>query len=288
MNRDLTGKVILVTGATDGIGRAAALEFARRGASVAIVGRNQEKGEHVVHELRAASNNPSIELFVGDLSTIAGVRGVAAAFKAKHTRLDVLANNAGALFRTHLLSADGFEMTFALNHLSYFVLTQELLDLLATTPGARVVNTASDPPPSLGAIDFDDLVTRPSGKAGFPVYFASKVANVLFTRELARRVHRQGIRANCFNPGVVATKFLTRGNAFVRALRVLVRPFSRSPAKGAETLVWLATSAEAAELSGEFWADKKITTTATPTTDPEIAVKLWELTEAVVRRADET
>ena len=128
-----------------------------------------------------------------------------------------------------MLTADGVETTFALNHLSYFVLTHELLDVLVASPDPRVANTASDPPRSLGTIDMNDFVTRQSGKAGFPAYFASKVANVLFTREMAHRVKTQGIRVNCFNPGVVATKFLTQGNAVARVMRIQMRPFSRTP-----------------------------------------------------------
>lgn len=286
MSLDLLGKVILVTGATDGIGKAAAHQFARRGATVVIAGRSKDKGLQVVEELRSATNNQSIELLVGDLTTVAGTKAVAAAFKAKHSKLDVLANNAGALFPGRALTADGVETTFALNHLSYFVLTHELLDALAASPDPRVVNTASNPPPSMGTIDFNDFVSRQSGKAAFPVYFASKVANVLFTREMAHRVKTQGIRVNCFNPGVVATKFLTQGDAVARVMRLLMRPFSRTPDKAAETLVWLATSSEAGKFSGEFFADKKVATTATPTTDPELARRLWALTEEVLARIE--
>lgn len=286
LSLDLVGKVILVTGGTDGIGKSASHQFARRGATVVIVGRNKDKGLQAVEEMRSETNNQSIELLVGDLTTVAGTKAVAAAFKSRHSKLDVLANNAGALFPDRTLTADGVESTFALNHLSYFVLTHELLDVLAASPDPRVVNTASNPPPSLGTIDMNDFVTRQSGKVGFPVYFVSKVANILFTREMARRVETQGIRVNCFHPGVVATNFLTQGNAFARVMKILTKPFLRTADKAAETMVWLATSSEAGKFTGEFFADKKVIKSATPTTDPELALRLWALTEEVLARIE--
>jgi NAD(P)-dependent dehydrogenase (short-subunit alcohol dehydrogenase family) len=217
MNRDLEGKVFLVTGATEGIGKAAALEFARRGAALTIVGRNPEKSERVKAELEAAAGGP-VELLLGDLSKLADIRAVALAFKAKHDRLDVLVNNAGGVFNKRALSADGFEMTFALNHLGYFLLTRELLGLLEKTPGARVVSTSSGAH-AMGKIDFDDIAKRPSGKAGFSVYGASKLANILFTRELSRRLSGSGAVANCLHPGFVQTGFgLNNGGLMAGAI----------------------------------------------------------------------
>src|SRR5579859_3340619 len=206
MAHDLEGKVILVTGATEGIGKAACDTFAARGATLVVVARNREKGERLVEAWKKASGNERIELLVGDLSKQDEVRGVARGFRATHDRLDVLCNNAGALFAKYQRSADGFEMTFALNHLSYFLLTHELLPVLMQTRGARIVNTSSDAHRG-GRLDLETIARRPSKRAGFFAYSDSKLANILFTRELARRISGSGVVANCFHPGFVRTGF---------------------------------------------------------------------------------
>ncbi|MGK3979620.1 SDR family NAD(P)-dependent oxidoreductase [Sorangium sp. So ce118] len=179
--------------------KAAALEFARRGATLVIVGRSKEKSERVVSELAAASGNDRIELLLGDLSRLADVRAVADAFRAKHDRLDVLVNNAGAFFNECRLSADGIEMTFALNHVAYFLLTTRLLDLLQKTHGARVISTSSGGH-RVGKVDLATIAKR-DGRAGMRAYGDSKLANILFTRELARHLAGSGATANCYHPG---------------------------------------------------------------------------------------
>src|SRR5713101_5966218 len=200
MSQDLAGKVFLVTGATEGIGKAACRTFAERGATLVVTARNREKGERVVAEWKGATGNDRIELLLGDLSKLDDVRAVARAFRAKHDRLHVLVNNAGALFVKYQLSAEGFEMTFALNHLSYFLLTHELLSVLHPSEGARIINTSSHAHRS-GRIDLETIARRPSKKAGFRAYSDSKLANILFTRELARRLPEGGVTVNCFHPG---------------------------------------------------------------------------------------
>lgn len=276
MESDLAGKTFLLTGATEGIGKAAALQFAKRGARLTIVGRNREKSERVLSELKAASGNEHIELLLGDLSSLAEIRAVAEAFKAKHQRLDVLVNNAGAAFEKKHLSADGLEMTFALNHLGYFLLTSELMGLIEQTPGARVVCTSSVGH-KMGRIDFDDIAKRPSGKSGFGVYCDSKLANILFTRELARHLAGRDATANCFHPGFVHSGFgLNNGGAWKAVIGATGSIFGRSPEKGAETLVWLATSPEAGKISGEYFHDKKISATTKSAKDEALAKKLWE------------
>ncbi|HET9931208.1 MAG TPA: SDR family NAD(P)-dependent oxidoreductase, partial [Polyangiaceae bacterium] len=202
MANDLEGRVILLTGATEGIGKAAAHELSRRGATLVLVGRNREKGERLVGELKGSSKNSNIDLLIGDLSSLADVRAVAEAFRRKYDRLHVLVNNAGALFRDYVLSKDGIEMTFALNHMGYFLLTRELLELLKSTPGARIVCTSSHAHRG-GRIDVDTISTRPDGRAGFRAYCDSKLANILFTKELARRLLGTNVSANCFHPGFV-------------------------------------------------------------------------------------
>jgi NAD(P)-dependent dehydrogenase (short-subunit alcohol dehydrogenase family) len=279
MAKDLTGKVFLITGATDGIGKAAARQFVERGADVTIVARSKVKGERVLAELAEGIAEARVDLLVYDLSKLSEVRAAAAAFKAKHDRLDVLVNNAGGLFQKKQLSADGFEMTFALNHLAYQVLTTELLDLLRRTPGARVVSTSSGAHMT-GKINFDDLARRPSGKVGFTAYGDSKLANILFTRELARRLAGSGATANCFHPGFVRTAFgQNNGGLLAMTIGAFAAAFARTPQKGAETLVYLATSPEVAGQSGQYFYDKKVARTTALAKDDALATRLWEYTE---------
>ena len=205
MSQDLAGKVFLITGATDGIGKAAAMDFAKRGASLTIVGRNKEKTEQVLAELRSASGNERLELLLCDLSRPADVRRAAEAFKAQHDRIDVLVNNAGATFRSPVMGPDGIELTFALNHLAYFQLTTSMLDLIRKTPGARVVSTSSAMQ-ARGVLNLEKTPTSLDG-SGVGAYAASKLANVLFTKELQRRLEGTTATANCFHPGTVRTRF---------------------------------------------------------------------------------
>lgn len=282
MDGDLKGKTILVTGATEGIGKAAALDFSRRGATVVIVGRNPEKTERVRSEIEQASGNP-VESILGDLALVSENRRVAREFLAKHDRLDVLVNNAGALFQSRKLTAEGFEMTFALNHLAYFVLTNELLDVLKKTPGARIVSTSSGAHAS-GKLDLDDIAVRSKRYFGFEVYGSSKLANILFTRELARRLEGTGVTVNCFHPGFVHTGFGS-ANGFVSPfIKVGAVLFGRSPEKGAETLIWLATSPEAASFTGEYFMDKKTSRRTRKAKSDELAKQLWDLTEGLLTK----
>jgi NAD(P)-dependent dehydrogenase (short-subunit alcohol dehydrogenase family) len=255
---DLDAKVFLMTGATEGIGKAAGKAFAERGATLVITARNRDKGERLVADWKATTGNGRIELLTGDLSKLDDVRAVAAAFRARHDRLDVLVNNAGAFFTSHQLTADGLEMTFALNHLSYFLMTHELMDVLKRTEGARIVNTSSGAHRS-GRLDLDTVARRPSKKVGYATYCDSKLANILFTRVLARRLSGTAVTANCFHPGFVRTGFGLNNHDFMgAAIKVSALLFGRTPEKGAETLIWLATSPEAARYSGEYFQDRAV------------------------------
>jgi NAD(P)-dependent dehydrogenase (short-subunit alcohol dehydrogenase family) len=281
MARDLTGKVFLVTGATMGIGKEACRDFARRGATLAIVGRSKEKTERVRAELVEDSGNDRIEVLIGDLSRVAEVEQVATDFRARRNRLDVLVNNAGAIFTNRQVSADGFELTFALNHLAYFVLTRELWGLLAGTPGARVVSTASAAH-ERGVLDLQDVAYANKDYSGWRAYGTSKLANILFTRELARRAGGQLI-ANCVHPGWVATGFALNNPGVVPMLiRLFGAVFARTPTKGAETIVWAATSPEAARLNGEYLHDCSVARTSDLAKDDALALGLWELSERLV------
>jgi len=279
MSPDLQGKVFLVTGATEGLGKAAAREFAKRGAELVLVARNKEKGERVVAELRKATGDNDISLMVADMSSIADIKRAAAEFRAYDTKLDVLVNNAGALFTDYQLSKDGLEMTFALNHMGYFGVTFSLLDLLKRTQGARVVSTSSLGH-KIGKFELGRIAKREPGHAGWAAYGESKYANILFTRELARRLEGSGATANCFHPSFVNSGFGLNNGGFLKLAFSVVSPiFARTPEKAADTLIWLATSPEAASHTGEYFSDRRITKVVEPKHSGELAGGLWELSE---------
>ena len=286
--QDLTNKVFLVTGATDGIGKAAATEFARRGASVTLVGRNPEKTERVVAELKAATGNKNLDYLLCDLSRMAEVKRMAETFKTGHDRLDVLVNNAGATFKNPVLGPDGYELTFALNHLACFQLTTALLDLIRATPGARVVSTSSSMQ-ARGKLDLPRTATSLEG-SGPAAYATSKLANILFTKELQRRLSGMTAVANCFEPGMVRTQFGGFGSDqgfLLNIVYALAKPFSISPEQGADSLIWLATSPEAAAVQGQYISKRKPATPSKQALDVKLAEELWALSERLCAKAVE-
>jgi len=261
--------LVILTGATRGIGQAAAVELARQGAEVAVVGRDPERVKAVAREALAAGQGPSVHEYVADLSLMAEVRTLAEEIRSRHQSIDVLANNAGALFASRRTTAEGLEQTFALNHLGPFLLTNLLRDRLA---GGRVVTTASDAH-TRGQLALEDLQSESSYSA-MRVYGTSKLCNILFTRELARRAPE--LHANCFHPGVVRTGFGKNENGVWKILTTLGSPFFRSPQRGASSLVWLALSDQAAELNGEYVVDEKVRSPSAQAQDPILAEALWE------------
>jgi NAD(P)-dependent dehydrogenase (short-subunit alcohol dehydrogenase family) len=261
--------LVLLTGATRGIGRAAAVELARAGAEVALVGREPERVQAVAREARAAGGGAPVHEHVADLTLMSEVRSLAEGVRASYEHIDVLANNAGALFASRKQTAEGLERTFALNHLAPFLLTNLLRDRLA---GGRVVTTASDAHES-GRLDLDDLQSEQS-YAAMRVYGTSKLCNVLFTRELARRAPE--LHANCFHPGVVRTGFAKNENGIWKVLTTLAGPFFRSPERGARSLVWLSLSEEAAPLTGEYVQDEKVLAPSAQAQDEALAEGLWQ------------
>lgn len=267
--------VVVLTGATRGIGRAAAVELARRGAELALVGREPERVRAVASEARGAGGGAPVHEHVADLAEMSEVRRLAAEISDRHERVDVLANNAGALFASRRVTADGYEQTFALNHLAPFLLTNLLRERLG---GGRVVTTASDAHQS-GRLDLDDLQSEKSYSA-MRVYGTSKLCNILFTRELARRAPE--LHANCFHPGVVRTGFGKNENGIWRILTTLGGPFFRSPERGARSLVWLALSDPGAELTGQYVVDEKVATPSAQARDDFLAARLWELSAELV------
>lgn len=268
-------QVVVLTGATRGIGRAAAAELARRGVELVLVGRERERVDAVVREAEAASGGHPVHGHVADLAVMADVRALAATLREHHKRIDVLANNAGALFASRKVTPEGIEQTFALNHLAPFLLTSLLLDRLA---GGRVVTTASDAHTG-GQLDLDDLQSERSYSA-MRVYGTSKLCNILFTRELARRAPE--LHANCFHPGTVRTGFGKNDNGIWKLLTTVGAPFFRSPERGARSLVWLATSEEGARLTGEYVTDEKVAQPSAAAQDPALARELWERSAALV------
>jgi NAD(P)-dependent dehydrogenase (short-subunit alcohol dehydrogenase family) len=271
----MDGKVCLITGATSGIGKATAMELASMGASVVMVGRDRARGEAALAEVKEGSANASVDLLLADLSSQEDIRRLAGEFKEAHPRLDVLINNAGVIRSKRVASADGIEMTFAINHLAHFLLTNLLLDLLKATAPSRIVNVSSGEQRN-GTIDFDDL----QGEKGYKTakaYGQSKLANVLFTYELARRLEGTGVSANCLHPGAGVRTNLGSGVSGVFGFTVrALTPFMKSPEKGAETSIYLASSAEVEGLSGGYFVKKAEARSSDMSHDERIARRLWE------------
>jgi NAD(P)-dependent dehydrogenase (short-subunit alcohol dehydrogenase family) len=264
--------LVLLTGATRGIGQAAAVALASEGAEVALVGRDADRVAAVANEARAAGGGAAVHEHVADLTLMSEVRRLAEEVRTAYERIDVLANNAGALFASRQETSEGLERTFALNHLAPFLLTNLLRDRLG---GGRVVTTASDAHKG-GRLDLDDLQSQ-KGYAAMRVYGTSKLCNILFTRELARRAPE--LHPNCFHPGVVRTGFGKNENGIWKLATTVAGPFFRSPARGARSLVWLALSQEAAGLTGEYVQDEKVLAPSAQAQDPILAQGLWEHSE---------
>ncbi len=290
----MQGKTVLITGATDGIGQATAEALAVQGARVIAVGRNQVKGEMCIAAMRKKTGNGNMDFCQADLSSQKDVRRLARTIQTEHDGLDVLINNAGGLFASRKLSADGIEMTLALNHLAYFLLTRLLLDQLRATPGARIVNVASHA--HRGArLDFDDLQFS-RRYAGWTAYQRSKLCNLLFTHKLARKLGPAGPTVNALHPGFVRSH-LGQGrvdnSVFWRGVAAVVfrLPLAISTAEGARPSVHLASAPELAGVTGEYFSSGVVgrnrlrirpTTPSEAARDPAIAARLWDVSEALI------
>ena len=280
----MQGRICLITGATNGIGKSTAQALARMGATVVIVGRNAQKTAQVVEEIRAASGNHTVDSLLADLSSRQEVRRLASEFKSKYSQLHVLLNNAGGTFTTRQLSADGIEMTFALNHLAYFQLTNLLLDTIKASAPARIINVSSDAH-SGGKIEFDNLQGERSYSI-FGPYGNSKLANILFTTELARRLEGTGVTANALHPGFTSTGFgKNNPGLLMKMIRAVVPLIARSPEKGAATSIYLASSPEVQRISGKYFVDCRVTPPAPQATNSAVARKLWDISAEMVHLA---
>jgi NAD(P)-dependent dehydrogenase (short-subunit alcohol dehydrogenase family) len=268
-------EICMVTGATSGIGAVTARALAEKGATLVVVGRNAEKSEATVNHIRQQTGNPQVEYLVADLSVQTEVRQLAEQFKSRYRHLHVLVNNAGAFFLSRQLSADGLEMTFALNHLGYFLLTYLLLDVLKASAPARIVNVSSNGHRGM-KINFEDLQSQ-GRYAAMGAYGQSKLANLLFTYELARRLEGSGVTANALHPGFVATNLAANNGWLARLFLPLVHLFAISPEEGAQTVIYLATSREVEGVTGKYFVDKKPVESSPESYDREAAMRLWQV-----------
>jgi NAD(P)-dependent dehydrogenase (short-subunit alcohol dehydrogenase family) len=283
MGERMHGKTVLITGANQGIGKASAIELARQGARVVLVSRNEAKGLAALEEVKAQAKGAPPELLVADLASLASVRRLAGEFMAKHDRLDVLLNNAGLLVPSRRVTVDGIEETFAVNHLAPFVLTSELLGLLKASGPSRIVNVSSEAH-RRATMNWDDLEFR-KGYGGIKVYSQSKLANVLFTYELARRLTGTGVTANCLHPGVIASGFGQTYKGVFSVLLKVAKPFLLTPEQGSRTSVYLASSAEVEGVSGKYFDKCKAVSSNKVSYDEASWSRLWEISLGLTAEA---
>jgi NAD(P)-dependent dehydrogenase (short-subunit alcohol dehydrogenase family) len=281
---NMRNKVVVITGATSGIGQIAAEKLAAMGARIVQIARDPVRGSAAIERLRAINPQAAPSIFYADLSRISEMKRVASEIAAAEPRIDLFVNNAGAIFGRRQLTADGLEMTFALNHMAYFVVTHELLHRLS--PEARIICTSSDAHET-AILDLDDLQSEKAyrwslpvwlryGGPGFTVYGRSKLCNILFTRELSRRLRGSGITANCFHPGFVATRFGNRAGGLIQFGVGVAKRFARTPEQGAKTLVYLASSPQVSGVSGKYFHDEHEVQPSKAAQDDAVAAALWQ------------
>ena len=276
-NGGMESKVVLITGGTSGIGRAAATALAAMGAEVVVTGRSRERGESAVEEIRDTSGNGRVSLMLADLAVQAEVRGLAEEFRERYDRLDVLVNNAGIIQSKRTETPDGIELTLAVNHLAPFLLTNLLLDLLKKSAPSRIITVSSEA--RRGAkIDFEDLQSERRYRP-FKVYGMTKLANILFTYELAERLEGTGVVANSLHPGGVNTNFGNNNRSFGTLIFRAFKPFMRTPEQGADTVVYLAVSPEAGKMTGRYLTDRKVVSSFEDPHDEVMQKRLWEVSE---------
>ncbi len=277
--RPMTGKTVLITGGTGGIGRAAAIGLASMGARVGITGRDRDRADEAAAVIARKSGGATVDVFVADMTSQTEVRGLADEVLVAYPQLDVLLNNVGGFWAHRHVTADGLERTFALNHLAPFLLTSLLLDRLIASAPARIVTVASAAQ-SMGTINFGDLMGEHK-YSGQQAYNQSKLANVMFTYELARRLDGSGVTATVLHPGLTSTNFSAEDPAMAFLVRVL-RPFMQSPERGADTAVYLASSPEAEGMTGTYFANRKARKSRATSYDTATTARLWQLSAELV------
>ncbi len=280
INSSLSGKICLVTGGTSGIGQVTARELTRLGAEVVITARSQEKLFRAIDEIQSQTGNDRVSGLVGDLSSQEEVRSMADGFKDQYKRLDVLVNNAGAVYFRRTMSSDGIEITFAGNHLGPFLLTNLLLDVIQESTPARIVNVSSNSHEGK-VLDFDDLGSQHNYQF-MRVYGKSKLANILFTYELDRRLEGSGVTVNVLHPGFVGTNMAANNGWLVRYLLPLTRVMSISVDQGAETSIYLASSPEVEGVSGKYFYQKKAIPSSPNSYDQSAAERLWQVSAEMI------
>ena len=283
MIEPMDGKVVLITGGTNGVGLVTARELALLGGQVTIVGRNDAKCAKTAEQIRMQTGK-RIETIAADLSSLAGIRQTAAQFRKTHQKLHVLVNNAGGMFTKYRLTRDSFEYTFALNHLNYFLLTNLLLDLLKASAPARIINVSSKAHVH-ARIDFNNLQGEKHYR-GLQAYGQSKLANLLFTYELARRLEGSNVTVNALHPGVVATGF-ARNNGIIYNAGTWIagQLFMRKPDRGAQTSIYLASSPEVEGVSGKYFVDCREHKSAPQSHERAPGEKLWQVSEELIAEA---
>ena len=275
MTENLNGKVCLITGATSGIGKASAMQLASMGAEIVFVARNKEKAEKLKEALKASTGKDATSI-IADLSSQEEVKRAAGEFLSLNKPLHVLLNNAGIVNTTRKETVDGFEEVFAVNHLAYYAFTVMLMNKLIENGPSRIVNVASSAHTFIKELDFEDLQSKNDYKT-MQAYGKSKLANILFTRELAERLEGKGVTVNCLHPGVVDTEIISNNSLFLKLLITLAKPFFRKPDKGAETSVYLCSSPEVEKESGGYYSDCKIEKISAAARSKENASKLWQV-----------
>jgi NAD(P)-dependent dehydrogenase (short-subunit alcohol dehydrogenase family) len=275
--------IVVITGANSGIGKATSIELARTGASVIMACRSKERGEEALNDVKALSGNNSVELMLCDLGSLESIRDFCSDFKQKYKQLNVLINNAGVILPGYHQTAEGFELHFGVNHLGHFLLTNELLDILLASAPARVINVTSGAHKS-GKIYFEDINLKK--KYNFwRAYSQSKLANILFTYELAERLKGTGVTANCFHPGAVATRMgVNRDTGFGTLITRLLKPFFQTAEQGAKTAIYLAASDDIEGVTGRYFYKKRPVQSSKSSYDRASAIKLWDLSEKLVDR----
>lgn len=276
----MEGKTVLVTGANSGIGKATATALAQKGATVYMVCRNRIRGEVAQEEIIQESGNPNIHLRLCDLSSIGSIKEYGTKLREELSHIDVLINNAGAIFGSRQLTLDGLECTFALNHVGYFLLTHYLLDLLRAGSMKRIVNVASIGHRNTKKLDFANLQSE-KGYKSMSAYYQSKLFNIYFTRSLARSLAPEGITVNCLHPGVVSTNFGNTGNWYLRVGLPLGRKFMLPPEKGASTSIYLASSPQVEGITGEYFDRGKASKPSKLAQSDDYAQKIWDYTMSI-------